>query len=244
MTPSRTGPPPGPRDLITRTSVIKTGMDSDFGFHYGNRAVMPAQVVLLDAVEPSATLRSRKKERTRAAIQDAALDLFAEQGFDATTVDQIAVRAEISTTTFFTYFRSKAEVIVSDHSKWLPAFQQAIVVAPPTESDLDAMKHALQGVWVTSIDLERTVRQAQAVATSHVLRGVSYDMGQIWLGAVANALARRHGLDTPDDRCWIGARVALTILGHVLQSWMGDGCHGELTELIDHGFSVMGAARH
>ena len=200
---------------------------------------MPAQVVLHETVPPAATLRSRKKERTRAAIQDAALDLFAEQGYDSTTVDQIALRAEVSTSTFFTYFRSKAEVIVSDHSEWLPALEHAIVVAPQAESDLDAMKHALQGVWVKSIDLGRTVRQAQAVATSHVLRGVSYDSGQIWLASVAKALALRHGLETPDDRCWIGARVALTILGHVLQSWTRDGCHGELTALIDDGFKVM-----
>lgn len=200
---------------------------------------MPAQVVLRDTVPPATALRSRKKERTRAAIQDAALDLFAKQGYDATTVDQIALHAEISTTTFFTYFRSKAEVIVSDHGTWLPALQRAIVAAPAAESDLDVMQHALQDVWVKSIDLRRTVRQAQAVATSHVLRGVSYDSGQIWLTSVANALADRHGLETPDDPCWIGARVALTILGHVLQSWIDDGCRGELTSLIDDGFNVM-----
>jgi AcrR family transcriptional regulator len=52
-------------------------------------------------------LRERKKARTRAAIQRHALRLFQEQGYSATTVDQIAAAAEISPSTFFRYFPTK-----------------------------------------------------------------------------------------------------------------------------------------
>jgi AcrR family transcriptional regulator len=197
--------------------------------------------VLRTDATPSDGLRSRKKAKRRLAIQDAALDLFAEQGYDATTVEEIAARAEIGTTTFFSYFRSKSEPIVSDHNQWLPALQQAVVDAPLAVHDLDAIKHALQEQWITAIDLDRTVRQAQAIATSHVLRGISYDIGQVWLEAIADALARRHGFEVPDDRCWITARIALTILGHVMWSWMLDDCRGDLAVGVEKGFAVVTA---
>ena len=59
-------------------------------------------------------LRERKKARTRAAIQSHALRLFREQGYDATTVQQIIEEVEVSASTFFRYFPTKADVVLSD----------------------------------------------------------------------------------------------------------------------------------
>src|SRR5215469_18955738 len=59
-------------------------------------------------------LRERKKARTRASIREHALRLIREQGYDATTVDQIAEAADVSPSTFFRYYPTKEDVVLQD----------------------------------------------------------------------------------------------------------------------------------
>ncbi|MFE7767858.1 TetR/AcrR family transcriptional regulator, partial [Streptomyces sp. NPDC057438] len=59
-------------------------------------------------------LRQRKKMRTRQALIEGALRLFAEKGYDQTTVAEIAATADIATRTFFSYFDSKDDIVFFD----------------------------------------------------------------------------------------------------------------------------------
>jgi AcrR family transcriptional regulator len=197
------------------------------------------QVVLRDqARSPAAGLRSRKKAKTRLAIEDAAITLFERQGYDTTTVEEIAERAEVSVTTFFRYFPTKAEVLLSDHGEQLPALHRAIVERPPREDDLQAIERAVQLEWVAAIDPERTARKTRIVDRSDQLAGMSYHRGHRWYATVTEALARRRGLDVPDDRCAVTARVALGILACAVEGWMAAGCLGDLTEAVDRQFDL------
>src|SRR3712207_4537274 len=59
-------------------------------------------------------LRERKKLKTRLALVDAAVELFERKGFEATTVEEICERAEVSPSTFFRYFPAKEAVVFPD----------------------------------------------------------------------------------------------------------------------------------
>src|SRR2546421_13120887 len=65
------------------------------------------------ATQPKLGLRERKKRRTRETIVAVATKLFVEQGYEATTTAQIAEAAEVSSSTFFKYFPTKADVVFS-----------------------------------------------------------------------------------------------------------------------------------
>ena len=68
----------------------------------------------MTSATPQAGLRERKKARTRAALRQHALRLFREQGYQQTTVEQIAAAAEVSPSTFFRYFPTKEDLVLQD----------------------------------------------------------------------------------------------------------------------------------
>ena len=214
----------------------------DTGYH--SVLVIPAHVVFQQEPQRTEGLRSRKKIKTRLAIEDAAFALFAEQGYDATTIEQIVERADVSETTFFRYFPSKADLILSDHGAQLPALLQAILERPQGESDLIALRRALQQAWVAAIDPQRTARTALAIATSHLLRGMTYNAGLGWHSAISEALARRRGLDAPDERSSLVAWMALSVFGGAVEGWIAGGCVGELGDAVERGFDLMTQLSH
>lgn len=85
-------------------------------------------------------LRERKKQRTKAAIADAALELFLARGFDQTTVVEIAEAADVSPRTFFTYFPTKEEVVFDGHTGDLDAMRERLAQRRPGESAVDALQ--------------------------------------------------------------------------------------------------------
>ena len=89
------------------------------------------------------TLRERKREKTRAAIIDAAMELFERHGYDGTTVADIAAAAEIGTRTFFTYFASKEELLFPGADARVAAALDAIASRSPHDRPSDVLLRAL-----------------------------------------------------------------------------------------------------
>lgn len=91
---------------------------------------------------PLIGLRERKKARTQAAIQEQALRLFRVQGYDATTVQQIIEEAEVSESTFFRYFPTKADVVLTD--EFDPLIVRAFQQQPPGLGPVQALRGAFR----------------------------------------------------------------------------------------------------
>ena len=95
---------------------------------------------------PGPTLRERKRDRTRKALIDAALDLFERNGYDGTTVADIAAAADIGTRTFFSYFASKEELLFPESDARVAAAVTAIANREPGDGPADVLLRALRDV--------------------------------------------------------------------------------------------------
>jgi AcrR family transcriptional regulator len=98
---------------------------------------------ILGCVSETLGLRETKKLATRQALQEASERLFAERGFVATTVREIADAAGVTERTFFRYFNGKEELVVDHVLAWLPVLQDRIRARPVEEGPLTALKEAL-----------------------------------------------------------------------------------------------------
>jgi AcrR family transcriptional regulator len=90
-----------------------------------------------------ASLRERKRTRTRAALIEAAAELFERRGYDGTTIADIAAAADISTRTFFSYFASKEDVLFPDADARVLAALTAIDERRPDERPTEILLRAL-----------------------------------------------------------------------------------------------------
>jgi AcrR family transcriptional regulator len=88
----------------------------------------------------STGLRERKKQQTRQAIHDAAMRLFAERGFDATTIADIAEAADIAPRTFFAYFASKEDAVFPKYETAHAEFDRALRERPAGTTALEALR--------------------------------------------------------------------------------------------------------
>ncbi|EHN09542.1 Transcriptional regulator TetR family [Patulibacter medicamentivorans] len=154
----------------------------------------------IEAVEapPRPGLRERKKLRTRTTIREVALRLFEQQGYAATTVEQIADAAEVSPSTFFRYFPTKDEVILQDD---LDAFLlEAFHAQPPELSAVTAIRAAIgqvrsrmgEAAWQT----ERA--RHQLILAVPELRARLIDESMRTVAMLAEAIAARAGRDGDD----------------------------------------------
>jgi AcrR family transcriptional regulator len=109
-------------------------------------------------------LRERKKQKTRLALIDAALSLFLEQGYEATTVDQIAAAVDVSPRTFFRYFATKEDVALSLAADGQETMLAELATRPADEAPFTALSHAVRAM-VTMLqegDLDDTARFLRA----------------------------------------------------------------------------------
>ncbi len=143
---------------------------------------------------PALGLRERKKAKTRASIQEHALRLFHEQGYEETTVEQIADAAEVSPSTFFRYFPTKEDVVMYD--AFDPLLIEAFRAQPAELSPIQAMRGALREVLgsLTPEQLEPMRERGKLIFSIPGLRAAMIDQvagsGEMLIGMVAERMKR------------------------------------------------------
>ena len=91
--------------------------------------------------------RQAHKMRTQRALQRAALELFAKNGYDTTTTDEVAERAGVSPRTFFRYFPTKESVLFVGEYGWFQSLSKHFLEQPDALGDIEAAKrHATQAL--------------------------------------------------------------------------------------------------
>ena len=175
---------------------------------------------------PPGGLRERKKAKTRAAIRRHALRLFHEQGYAATTVDQIAEAAEVSPSTFFRYFATKDDVVLYDDFD--PLVVEAVLAQPADVKPIAAIRNALREVFtrVTTEDWAQERQRQQLLQTVPELRAKVLQQYAQTVRLVTEVVAEREGL-APDNfsaRVLAGAVVgtALAATVRILEGGLHD----------------------
>ena len=162
---------------------------------------------------PTAGLRERKKARTRAEIQTHAFRLFREQGYDATTVRQIIEEAEVSESTFFRYFPTKADVVLLDDFD--PLITEAFRRQPPELSPVQALRGAFKSAFDELSAQEESEQQERMriILSVPELRAGMLDQFASAMGLLAEELAERVGRDRDDIavRALAGAVVGVAV---------------------------------
>ncbi|HEY3728170.1 MAG TPA: TetR family transcriptional regulator [Solirubrobacteraceae bacterium] len=94
----------------------------------------------IDTSHAKPGLRERKKQQTRDTIARVALQLFAEQGYDQTTLAEIAEAADVSPRTIFAYFQSKEDIVFCDEPLFHQQLKQKLDQRPPGSTTVDALR--------------------------------------------------------------------------------------------------------
>jgi AcrR family transcriptional regulator len=155
--------------------------------------------VHVDAVSTPG-LRERKKQRTRESIAAAALELFGQRGYHATTVADIAAAADVSERTVFTYFPTKEDILFSDHAGFRDRLAAALDGRPAATSALDTLRDFVVEN-LGAIDEAARVRWEIVSHDEHLLshqRARQMELGDAIASAVADDLRRESG-EEPDD---------------------------------------------
>jgi AcrR family transcriptional regulator len=183
-------------------------------------------------------LRERKKERTREMIRAHAMRLFRTQGYEATTVQQIIDEVEISESTFFRYFPTKGDVVLSDDFDpiIIAAFQRQPAALTPIQA-LRAAFHEAFGSLKPEQIAEQTHRMDMMLAVPELRAAMLEQFAAAWR-LLCTLLAERAGR-SPDDiavQTLSGAVVGAAMA--VMFAMMGDP-QASLAALLDEAMAQL-----
>jgi AcrR family transcriptional regulator len=192
-------------------------------------------------VATTPTPRAVSAARTREALIDSALALFARDGFDTTTTEEISQTAGVSPRTFFRYFPTKESVVFHRDHWFMRTFAAAYLEQPTGLGDYAALRTTFVEQASGLGDLRRRIETYRAaVDSSAVLLGREQEHLAEHAVTVSEAIAVRAARDL-DDASTTLALVALALYQRALRRWLDGPPSRELADLVDEEFARLPA---
>ncbi|MER5466221.1 TetR family transcriptional regulator [Streptomyces sp. NPDC002668] len=189
--------------------------------------------------QPQLGLRERKKLKTRTAIRQATFGLIARQGYEATTIEQIAAAAEVSPSTVFRYFPTKEDIVLTD--EYGPVMEAALRARPAGEDPLESIRHVMTHGLRTFIHEEReeVVQRTRLMVEVPAVRARMTETMATTSELLVHALADRTGRDRDDLDVRIFTAAVLGALREVVLYWAARDHQDALIVLVDRALTTV-----
>src|SRR6266699_7241129 len=179
-------------------------------------------------------LRERKKLRTRRALADAALRMFTDKGFDATTLEELAEEVEVSRSTFFRFFPAKEAAAIEAEAELWSAYLDSLAARELSGAILSELHHTLAAAAAgldPGWDDRFLATRRLIVAEPALLKYVEHYRAGIKNQVIACLAGKLH-LDPEDLRLHILAELATTAFSLSGRHWVRHGGHGGRRALL------------
>lgn len=195
----------------------------------------------MSAVTPTAHgLRERKKRKTRESIQREAMRLFQQQGYEETTIEQIAAAVEVSPSTFFNYFPTKEDVVLYD--AYDPMIASLLSERPAGEPLSVAVRSVLE-TMASVFDRDRDVLLARAKLWIEVpeLRARLWqelERAEVFL---AEIVAQRSGRDAEDFELRVTVMIVVMAAMEAMREWVRHDGKGSFLGYVARAMDIVDA---
>ena len=182
---------------------------------------------------------ARWEPDARGRLAQAALELFAERGFEQTTVEDIAGRAGLTKRTFFRHFSDKREVLFGGGEEFRDLFVNSLAGAPTDLAPMEAIAMTLEAVAAFFRDRREFARRRQLVIAANA---ELQERELVKLASIADALAdtlRRRGVEEPAAS--LTAEAAIAVFRIAFERWVAAGDERDLPELIRESMAALRA---
>jgi AcrR family transcriptional regulator len=193
----------------------------------------------LAETQPQPGLRERKKLKTRIAIRRATYRLISEQGYEATTIEQIAEAAEVSPSTVFRYFPTKEDIVLTD--EYDPIMEAELRARPAGEDPLDSIRAVLTQGLAAFIEEEReeVIQRTRLMVEVPAIRARMTETMATTSELLVHALADRTGRSRDDLDVRVFTAAVLGAVREVMLYWAARDHKDDLIALLDRALTTI-----
>jgi AcrR family transcriptional regulator len=198
------------------------------------------------STNPVGGLRGQTRRVVQAQVAAVALDLFARQGFEHTTIEEIAAEAGLSRSSFFRYFGTKEDAALISLETYGHRIADALAARPDAEPLWTALRRAFDQFVGRPAASDQERRLWRMLMETPSLRARLIERQQGWRNLLAPEIARRMGVQpeqrSGDIRAIAIAAAALSCLDVVTHAWVTGPGNTPIAHLLDHAMDAVGLA--